>query len=231
MTDMNHQPPIQKPKTVQAAPKRKVYVPQESADVTEEEIRELKKDPFFKMMMDGGPTRKELKEDPNLFYIRIGRVNIPVPKTWKADLVVANKIGNDKYEDFIINGDKEAKLSFYYRGRRCDEESGRQFVKALKAPPHVLTEEEYNALQEIARIDRFFTKRSARTESINGRHVLVVEGTQDLGKPEQVEIKTVYIDSDGTGTSVQEVYFLAKPNKYKEHLAEVNKAINAIIWN
>lgn len=125
------------------------------------------------------------------------------------------------------NGDGESSTS------SATESSlkGRQFVKALKAPPHVLTDDEYNGLQFIARIDKYFTKRDARTVSINGRRVLIVEGTQDLGKPEQVETKTIFIDSDGTGTAVQEVYFLAKPNKYKEHLTEVNKALNAIIWN
>jgi len=218
----------EKPKIVQKAPKR----PDDDEDVSEERLREMKKDPFFKMMMDGPVKKQHPKENPDLFYIHVGQVNIGVPKTWKAYRDVSNSIGNDHYEDYMINGDKDAVLSFYYRGKRCNDYSGKAFLKTLKAPPHELTDDEFATLQEIMRVknSKVFTKKSARTEDINGKRVLVVEGTQEKGKPEEKEEKSLFIDSDGTGTAVQEVFFLAPLNKYREHLAEVNKALSSINW-
>jgi hypothetical protein len=246
MTDMDQPPQYQKPKTVQQAPKKKIinHLFDKEKEITNEDLREVRKDPFIRNVLDENERGVQeaikrsknpsaypaQKEDPNFLHISSGQVKMTVPKSWKEGETNQNQVVGDSYRDFCINGDRDARLSFFYRGRRCSEAMGKLFLKALKAPPQELSDSDFIVLQPVTRMPKDFVKKSARTEDLNGRHVLVVEGSQSFGKSDQEDVKAIYIDSDGTGTAVQEIYFLAKPNKFKEHLAEVNKALKAIVW-
>lgn len=223
MGDMDKPPQYEKPKTEIRAPKQ----PDKEKSI-EEKARELENKPFYRFLLH---PNQQKPTDPNSLEISIGQVSMNVPKTWTLgeDRAIAN---GGRFVNYKINGDKDATLSFYYRGKRCSEMYGKRFHEALKQPPHELTDKELDSLSEIIRrMDGDLTKTVARTETMNGKRVLLLEGNIYKGKPEEEYVRSIYIDSDGTGTAVQEVYFQAKPNKYREHLKEVEAAFNGIVWH
>lgn|SRR5262249_5027466 len=124
----------------------------------------------------------------------------------------------------------EAKLCFYYRGLPVQPESAQTFREVLGKPPHMLDESEISALSEVLR-DRGnseqFQMRDIRTEDLNGRRVLVVEGTYDKI---QQDTYALCIDADGSGRFVQEIYYLAPFIDFVSFKAEADEAIKSIAW-
>ncbi len=226
MGDMDQTPPYRKAKIEMAASKRTM---DSKAPVTDAEIKEMEKDPLMKKLLEPVHQKPKLSLNQN---ISVGQVNMSIPLTWVRSQLKENQIGNDRLEEYLVGGDPKATLSFYYRGRRCSEAAGKDFLKILNAPPHELSKTEFGQLFEITRNKREdrFTKTSARTVDIRSKRVLIVAGSFDKGKPGQVDNKTIYIDSDGTGTAVQEIYFQAPPASFKIHANEVDEVFKSITW-
>jgi hypothetical protein len=68
---------------------------------------------------------------------------------------------------------------------------------------------------------------SARTQDLNGKRVLLLEGRYT---EIQKDLYEVFIDADGTGRVVQEVYFLAPKIEYLHYLKAVKIAFSSIEW-
>jgi hypothetical protein len=207
--------------------------PPKPAEVSEERIKEMRKDPLLNKLL--GPSWEEIqanqKKSPasDGLNIAIGQVLLTVPKTWTAGL--KHDDAAYFYEAFNVEGDSEATFSFYYRGRRTSGFSGEQFVKLLKEKPHDLNADELSSLSEtLRRVNKDFTKTVARTIDLNGKRVLLLEGIYDKGKADEQYVKQIYIDSDGKGTAVQEVYFQAKTAHYQKHLKAAEAAFQNIQW-
>lgn len=169
----------------------------------------------------------------NMPVTDIGQIKaMDLPSTWTAGTVQQNVFAADAYKEFNPDKDVDVKMCFYYRGIRTGRYAGEAFQKVLKEAPHDLSDEEYSSLQETLRNKDadYFTKTSARTEDINGKRVLVVEGSFSNNKSNQTDNKTIYVDSDGTGTAVQEIYFQAPAGKYKQYAADADRAFKSINW-
>ena len=72
-----------------------------------------------------------------------------------------------------------------------------------------------------------FALSSARVEDLNGKKVLVVEGqyTQSGDK-----IHAVYVDADGSGRFVQEIFYQSPKDEYDAYWKEAGKEFKTIDW-
>jgi hypothetical protein len=126
-------------------------------------------------------------------------------------------------------GMEYVRLNSFYRGKRISPPAGKYFHDILQAVPHALTSEEGQNLQEVFDDKRSedFDVISARTAEWNGRKVLILKGKY---KAEPVLGQTIYVDSDGTGTSVQELSFTAPEKLYDQFLPDADRSLKSIRW-
>ena len=154
------------------------------------------------------------------------------PKGWTEGVTEPYKgIGNRSYNEVQLAGDKDVAVSFFYRGFPLkDDKQAQAFHDALSKPAHTLTAAELQSMKEVLG-DKAnpadFNMLSARTEALNGKNVLVVEGRY---KQLQQDAYHVYVDSDGSGKNVQEMFYQAPKEKYFAHMKEAKAAFNSIEW-
>ncbi|HEY9868002.1 MAG TPA: hypothetical protein V6D08_02240 [Candidatus Obscuribacterales bacterium] len=123
-----------------------------------------------------------------------------------------------------------AALCFYYRGLRITAQDGEHFRRLLHEPAHRLTDQEVSSVGLVLRdksAPAEFTISNARTEDINKKRVLIVEGTYTRL---QQDVFHIFLDSDGTGTAVQEIYFQAPSELYLNYLTDAKAALYSIEW-
>ncbi len=158
-----------------------------------------------------------------------------LPNGWEEGRIQGAVSGTSSYREFTPAGERDAKLIFFYRGRRMSKDASDAFLNVLKQPAHMMKEDEAKTLfnpplKEILRdkaIPGGFNLESAKTEVINGKKVLVIEGTFP-GIQERT--RAMYIDADGTGSAVQEVYYQAPKDKFMKHQPSVNASFKSIKW-
>ena len=163
--------------------------------------------------------------------ISIGQVSaMSLPPGWKEGKPEKSGTGTSSFREFHPEERPDAKLCFYYRGRRLSEEAGRTFHSILEKPAHILSPVEVQSLQEVLR-DRArpddFSMLVCKTEDLNGKRVLVVEGRY---KQTQEETRAILVDSDGTGTAVQEIYYQAPKDDFSKYLLTASSAMKSIQW-
>lgn len=153
-----------------------------------------------------------------------------LPQGWLPNQKQEGVVGNSSYIDYCSPASKEIKLSFFYRGRPVSAASAETFHELLNKPAHTLTPAEIKSIGEIMR-DRKnpadFQMLSARTEVLNGKKVLVVEGRYN---EIQQDTYAVFVDADGKGKAVQEIYFQAPKADYMKHSKEAKDSIKTIEW-
>lgn len=126
--------------------------------------------------------------------------------------------------------DENPVLAFFYRGRRIDGESGKLFKNLLSNPAHVLARDEFQKLGAVLRDmtdPEEFQVMIAKTEDFNGKRILIVEGRY-LSTSE--DVRHIFIDSDGSGTAVQEVYFQAHRAIFGRYYKTAAAAMRTICW-
>jgi hypothetical protein len=124
----------------------------------------------------------------------------------------------------------DAKLCFFYRGTPVSAASAQALRAVLAEPAHDLDPSEFACLSEVLR-DRScpeqFHVRDIRAEDLNGRRLLVIEGSYERI---QQDTYALCIDADGSGRFIQEVYFMAPFIDYVTCKMEVEEAIKSIVW-
>lgn len=190
----------------------------------------MEEDPFFKELLD---TRVQTISQSRRSISDLGQISsLSLPENWTAGPTQENAVAADLFKEYNAPNDSDVKLCFYYRGMRCSEQAGEAFRKVLSSSDHPLNVAEYKSLQEILRnkSPEYFSKEDAYTEVINGKRVLIVEGSYDKSNKSAISNKTMYIDADGTGTAVQEIYFQAPTQKFQKYSGEVDGALKSIEW-
>jgi len=155
------------------------------------------------------------------------------PKGWIVGDPEKNPgIGTQSYQEVYRLDNHDTSVGFFYRGLPVDDGSAVNFRALLDQPPHALSADELHSLQRIIGAKTpsdspKFTMTSAKTEDLNGKKVLVVEGSY----PESGDhIRAIYIDADGSGRFVQEVQYQAPKAEYQKHMKEVQSALKSIEW-
>ncbi len=176
-----------------------------------------------KMISSATPAKNE--------YMTTGQVDsMTIPEGWvKRDSV--NLKANSGLVEYHPAGDNDVRLNSYYRGYRISAEGANVFKECLASAAHAISKgsNELNSLAEVIN-DKTgnFNVSSASTEVLNGKKVLVVEGSYK--DAEHTTSRTVYVDSDGTGSAVQEISYIATGSLYKAHAGAADKAFKSIIW-
>ncbi len=156
--------------------------------------------------------------------------DIVLPEGWKAVAQADNVQGNSVYNDYRPTSDSSVRISFFYRGRVTSRTAGARFHALLQEPNHILSSKEIESLKETLRDkgNNGFSVLSARTDDLNGKRVLIVEGRYD---EIQQDNRSIYIDADGTtGRVVQEIYYQAPRDSYLRYLKQAKESMNSIRW-
>jgi len=167
---------------------------------------------------------------PGKEEISTGQIHSMVmPAGWEKRSDVRLPAGAGLVE-FHPHGQDDVRLNAFYRGRRVGIEAANAFKECLAKPPHQLQDQELKVLAVVLRDKGSdFDIFSARTIDLNGKRVLSVEGC--FKDQEKTGEKTLYVDSDGTGSAIQEISYCAHGKDYQRYLGEAEKAFRSIIWN
>ena len=197
------------------------------------EVRPAKANPevskFLDEWINPGPTDKSGGKMGTT--VSLGQIDqIDIPPGWQEGTAQKPTGGSSLFREFHPADNPEVRLCFYYRGRRISEEAGQAFHSMLEQPPHVLKPEELQPLREVLREklnSKDFNLLFAKTEEMNGKRVLVVEGAYNNS---QLKTRELFVDSDGTGTAVQEIYYQAPRNDYARFQPAALSALKSIRW-
>jgi len=138
--------------------------------------------------------------------------------------------GARSVREFFPATSPKSSICFYYRGMPISDASAMIFKAMLLEPQHELNEDEFEGLQEVLGnvIDpQAYEKQSARTQNLNGKRVLVLEGHWLEGKRYGMDL---FIDADGSGRYVQQIYFIAPLDQYRRYVESVERAFSSIEW-
>ncbi|MGH9551572.1 MAG: hypothetical protein ACRD3W_19455 [Terriglobales bacterium] len=154
-----------------------------------------------------------------------------VAGTWNREKDKAENAGNGLHQ-YILQSDKHARLCFFYRGNQLTRAATEAFRALLSKAPHLCDAFERHSVVEVLRdktAAQSFTFTSIRTADINGRRVLLVEGTYDRWHLKTI---TMYVDSTRYRdlAAVQEVSFIAPRQTYYQQYANIVRAFQNIDW-
>ncbi|HEY9867590.1 MAG TPA: hypothetical protein V6D08_00160 [Candidatus Obscuribacterales bacterium] len=157
---------------------------------------------------------------------------IDLPEGWveKPAETMRTTIGTRSLREFHQPDEPEACICFYYRGLPLTTVGAAAFRTTLHQPEHLLSAKEIESLSEVLkeRVDPWvFVIESARTLDWNGRRVLRLEGQYRETGANLIEI---FVDCDGTGRAVQEIYFIAPAGSFARYAQTADKALRTIQW-
>jgi len=153
---------------------------------------------------------------------------LDVPAGWVRRDDVQLRSGANLIE-FHPPESNEIRLNSFYRGSRVSPDSAKAFKDCLDRPPHSLKADEISSLAQVL-MDKAhdFNILSAKTQDLNGKRVLLVEGR--YRDPDKTTSQTIYVDTDGTGSAVQEISYTAPGPDYQSNLVKAQTAIKSIVW-
>src|ERR1700733_11103789 len=120
-------------------------------------------------------------EKAHMDIVNHGQIErLTLPDGWSEDLSVKRaKIGSRSSRQFHPKETSEARLHLFYRGFPISASEGKCFASVLSSSPHTLLSSEIKALAAVLgqrANSASFMILSLRTEDLNGRRVLVLEG-------------------------------------------------------
>lgn len=168
---------------------------------------------------------------PPKAYIEIGQIHqIGLPAGWVEGESSSGVLGNSDYRQFHHPDNPDVQIAFSFRGHKTSPTAAEVFKRTLNSSPHNLSKEEITDLSEtIARISdpsEFVIKRAATTV-LNDKTVLAIEGQY---KARTISERVIYVDADGTGSTVQEVSYTAPTALYHANLNTATASMNSIMW-
>ncbi|MBI4533647.1 MAG: hypothetical protein HY711_06835 [Candidatus Melainabacteria bacterium] len=193
-------------------------------DNYKKDLRELLEDKEPKQKSPA--TRGDLEHVENMGQVAV----MSMPPGWQEGQTLANVRGNSIYKEFCSPEDPAVRISFFYRGVPVSHTAADAFHAILEQPAHRLTSEEMKSLAQVLRgkdSTEEFLFSSARTEDLNGKLVLVLEGRY---KENQIDMQEILIDADSTGAVVQEIEFQAPKDKFIKYLMKARDSFKSIIW-
>lgn len=153
-----------------------------------------------------------------------------MPMDWSEGARGRGPYPNSALRCFHPHETEDANLYFYYRGSKIDDGSAASFHALLAKPAHVLAPSELKSIAAVIGDKsnaQDFRMLNARTEEINGKRVLIVEGRYELL---QLDTYHAYVDADNEGKAVQEVFYKAPKGEYPKYFKAATDSIKSIQW-
>lgn len=138
---------------------------------------------------------------------------------------------DDFTHKYARENEKDVEIYFFFRGKPVSNTTASRFCALLAKPPHKLDSEELLDLEVVIRDaseDVYFTLTETHTQLLNGLMVYVVQGHWKLS---EVDSLGIFVDCDGDGKIIEEIYYLAPPDRFQMYLLEVRQALNSIEWS
>ncbi|MFA7339942.1 MAG: hypothetical protein WC028_24405 [Candidatus Obscuribacterales bacterium] len=169
---------------------------------------------------------------------------LEMPKHWQQAMPDMSNdkamIGAPMMTEYNPSGDPATKMCYWNRafgGAKESPDTAIAFNRVLSREPHQLNQQELTSLEHIigngvyANTDAFEILH-AETRKIHGRTVLAVESAykDNQSQPQGRHSYGVFINSDGTGRYIEQVYFTAPQEAYRANLKEAVDCINSIKW-
>jgi hypothetical protein len=154
-----------------------------------------------------------------------------LPEEWQRTSDKPDSSTASTLKNFALRHDPQVVIQFYYDGNDSGEADGQEFLEILSKPPHLLTVEELPLIYVIsggAGHPDYFETRYARTQSIRGKTVVVING---VWKSNNMSDLAIFVPIDPSGCQVQEIHYVSTADKYDQYLPAVEQIINSIEWN
>ncbi|HMW89000.1 MAG TPA: hypothetical protein PKN86_03790 [Candidatus Obscuribacter sp.] len=167
-------------------------------------------------------TRVRVKDHGQVKHLELPPGWTPCPEDQRTSGAYLKEFRSQESED--------VKLSFYYRGQRIPRVAAEEFQNILAHDAHELTTEELEQVEIVIRNasdEEYFSLSSSHTEDINGKRILIVEG---VWKTSGLADYGLFIDSDNTGSAVQEIHFLAPERDYVNYIDQIEQVLASIVW-
>ncbi|MCA9800957.1 MAG: hypothetical protein KC777_03170 [Cyanobacteria bacterium HKST-UBA02] len=181
--------------------------------------------------MEDRPISIAQNQQPAKEVTDVGQIaRLTLPDGFEKGPRESGTSGNNLFEEYHLGTDADVKLYFEYRGRRMSQTSSTAFKDLLAAPEHRLKPDELEALGELLGDKKnpgSFRVDVARTQDLNGKRVLVVEGRY---LQHDLQARSMYIDTDGSGSAVQEVTFQTPADKVSKHFLAGVRALESVVW-
>jgi|AGTN01.3.fsa_nt_gi hypothetical protein len=208
-------------------PQNKDVARQEVSDPAAAERMKL-----FHDLMDDRQIGIRTSRDDGPLVSNIGQVDsMSMPDRYEVGKKVAGTYANNFFQDYHLKDDPDVKIYFEYRGRTMSEAPSRNFRDVLSQPAHLLDSAEQAKLANVFGGYRSnpddFKVLLAKTEDLNGKRVLILEG-RDTKR--NTSSRTMYIDSDGSGSAIQEITYQAPTKNYLKNLTPALHALKTIKW-
>lgn len=168
-------------------------------------------------------------------YGQIDHMNLP--EGWHLSQVHHREIGGYSFRQCNPPDDPEVAICFFYRGLGLPPQESQEFCGILTKPPHQLDQSEHDKCEVVLRgrdDPQGFTMRKLFTTDLNGKRVLVLEGTFT---EKQENVFQLFINAGGSGRFVQEIYYQApngsannSQNLYDKYLPAAQNSFKSIIW-
>jgi len=155
------------------------------------------------------------------------------PVGWVAGEPAENPgIGSRWFREVYREDSPDTSICFFYRGLPVADGPAAAFRGVLDRPPHPLSDDELQSLSRILEHktpfkSELFELTSARTEDWNGKNVMIVEGQY---KESDDRIFEIYVDADGTGRFVQEIFYQAPGDQFSKFADEAQSALLSVKW-
>lgn len=160
----------------------------------------------------------------------VGAVDkLTLPTGWAAGKEINGIGGLGRSQQYLAPGSTDVELTFFDRGRRYNSNAA-AFNEVLTKPAHALSADEQKSLGSILgnyEDARAFKMESCKTEDLNGKRVLVIQGTWNATAHRS---HSVLVSPDGSGSTVQEVFYKAPAADYNKHLPAIQSALKTIRW-
>jgi len=137
---------------------------------------------------------------------------------------------NRFFQEYHLESDPSIQIYFEYRGRRMSEAASNIFRDLILAAPRNVTLieiEQYRELLQTKSDPTRFRPLIAKTQDIKGKRVLVVEG---IFLKFNLQARTLYVDSDGTGSAVQEISFQTPVDRFIKYVLPGTRCLESILW-
>lgn len=162
--------------------------------------------------------------------LNIGAVDrMVLPGGWVKGAEQTQIAGQGKSSQFLASGKKDVELTVFDRGRKYQSNAS-AFKEILEKAPHVLSPKELESLGGILgnyNDARAFKMTACRTEDINGKNVVVIEGIWNTVGHKSYSILA---NPDGKGETVQEIYYKAPSSEFQAYFNPAMQAIKSIRW-
>ncbi len=164
-------------------------------------------------------------------YIReLGKIErITISDSWN---LAANGDDSGDLITYEHRDDKDVNLSFFYRGKPLGQRTSENLLKILTLPSHSLSPEEHLSAETILRDAaelEYFDLDTFCSAEINGQMILLAKGFWKLSN---LSSYAAFISSsEDEGTRIDEIYFLAPPEKFERFLPLFQETLNSIQWS